>query len=267
MRLEELAWHAAVGRLIHVLDKTDFWTMLTRLLGNYVQFDSWVVLKFSPEDRPLVVAEIQPDDAALDPLFQNYLQGLYVLDPFFIAACESTRDEFVRLDDVAPECFKATEYYEQYFRRNIVEDEIQFNCFLNAGSVLSLSLGSHKKFSPEETTLLSLISQWVIPLLRQRWQHELRLPENVVIRKPPKPGSLDHNLARFNNTSLSERELEISRFILSGCSSKEIARKLNISAETVKSHRKHLYSKLRINSQSELFAIFLHDRQITQSSP
>ena len=47
------------------------------------------------------------------------------------------------------------------------------------------------------------------------------------------------------------------RLMLSGCSSKEIARKLEISVETVKVHKKHMYSKLGIKSQSELFSIFL----------
>lgn len=42
-----------------------------------------------------------------------------------------------------------------------------------------------------------------------------------------------------------------------GCSGKEIARKLVISAETVNVHKKHLYSTQGIKSQSELFALFL----------
>lgn len=49
----------------------------------------------------------------------------------------------------------------------------------------------------------------------------------------------------------------MGRLMLSGCSNKEIARKLEISAETVKVHKKHIYSKLGIKSQSELFSIFL----------
>ena len=44
--------------------------------------------------------------------------------------------------------------------------------------------------------------------------------------------------------------------MLSGFSSKSIAAKLDISVETVRAHRKHIYNKLNINSQSELFAIF-----------
>ncbi|MGF6167066.1 DNA-binding CsgD family transcriptional regulator [Pseudomonas moraviensis] len=52
------------------------------------------------------------------------------------------------------------------------------------------------------------------------------------------------------------RELDVGRLMLSGCSSKEIARKLEIFVETVKVHKKHMYSKPGINSRSELFSIF-----------
>jgi DNA-binding CsgD family transcriptional regulator len=45
--------------------------------------------------------------------------------------------------------------------------------------------------------------------------------------------------------------------ILSGCSNKEVASKLSISAETVKVHRRHVYTKLNIKSPQELFSLFL----------
>lgn len=45
--------------------------------------------------------------------------------------------------------------------------------------------------------------------------------------------------------------------MLSGHSSKGIADRLAISVDTVKTHRRHIYSKLNIKTQSELFASFL----------
>lgn len=263
LKLDELAWHRAMGSVLDALDQNDFWLRLTRLLAHYVRFDSWVALRFGEHERPLVLAEIPLDDGLPDPLFVDYLNGLYLLDPFFIAARESRREGLIHLDDVAPDRFKSTAYYQRYFRLNIVEDEIQFNCLVDHDATLCLSLGSHQRFTPAELALLNVLGQWLIPLLRQRWRHELRrlTKESEV----PAAQALDAIDFRFSAAALSARELEIGRLMLSGFSSKGIAQRLGISAETVKVHRKHLYSKLNINSQHELFSLFM--KNIDRASP
>lgn len=53
-------------------------------------------------------------------------------------------------------------------------------------------------------------------------------------------------------TCLSEREIEISRYIANGHTNTAIAEKLIISVHTVRSHRKNIMRKLKINSVSEL---------------
>lgn len=257
--LGDLTWHRSVGVVIDALDQNDFWLRLTRMLGRYVRIDSWVALRFSDSAAPLVLAEMPADDGLPDTLFEDYLKGLYLLDPFYIAAREDRREGLLHLDEVAPDRFTSTEYYKRYFRLNIVEDELQFNCLVEQNATFCLSLGSHKKYSHADLALLSLLGQWILPLLRQRWRHELRMlaPQPV-----PDDGVRDRSeMTPFHlrNTSLSSRELEISRLMLSGFSSKGIAQRLGISAETVKVHRKHLYSKLGVNSQSELFALFMKD--------
>ncbi|PAV71542.1 hypothetical protein WR25_08951 [Diploscapter pachys] len=55
---------------------------------------------------------------------------------------------------------------------------------------------------------------------------------------------------------ITTRESDVLRLLLSGFSNKEIAGKLSLSAETVKVHRRNIYAKLNIKSQSELFARF-----------
>jgi DNA-binding CsgD family transcriptional regulator len=257
LKLEDLAWHRAMGSVLDALDQNDFWLRLTRLLAQYVHFDSWVALRFSEFERPLVLAEIPLDDGLPDPLFEDYLKGIYLLDPFFIAARESRREGLILLDDVAPDRFKSTEYYQRYFRINVVEDEVQLNCFVDQDATLCLSLGAHRRFVPTDLALLSVLSQWLVPLMRQRWRHELRLMSKAQQSTPLKANhAADFTL---HNATLSNRELEIARLMLSGFSSKGIAQRLGISSETVKVHRKHAYSKLNINSQSELFALFMKD--------
>lgn len=255
MTLQDVAWHQSVGRLIEALDRPSFWLTLVRLLGRYIAVDSWVVLIFS-NGRPQVLAECPGKDGGPDPLFQDYLKGLYLLDPFYLANREAPQSGLFWLADVAPECFEQTDYYQRYFRLNIVADEVHVNVQLDAERTLSLSLGCEGLFSSEQAALLSLIQPWVAALMRQRMAFEREVLEQTA---PPTPSwqswmeSTDQQL----ETPLTARELEVGRLLLSGCSNKEIARKLAISAETVKVHRKHMYSKLGIRSQSELFSLFL----------
>jgi DNA-binding CsgD family transcriptional regulator len=262
--LQDIAWHRSVAQLIDALDKPNFWAQLVRMLNQYVNFDSWVALQFSSGQRPLVFAECPGEDGTPDPLFQDYLKGLYLLDPFYIASREQSQTGLFRLAQVAPEHFELTEYYQRYFRLNVVADEIQFNCQLDADRTVCLSLGSTQRFSTEHIALLSMIQPWVVALLRQRMPFELLEPDAQSEQhvQPLQPVNdwrtqLEASVQQSRGAQLTARELDVGRLMLSGCSSKEIARKLEISAETVRVHKKHIYSKLGIKSQSELFSIFL----------
>lgn len=256
LNLDDLAWHRGMGTVLEALDRDDFWLRLTRLLADYVHFNSWVALCFRADGPPQVLAEIPQDDGQPDTLFAEYLAGLYQLDPFYIAAIEQRKEGLLRLDEVAAERFRSTEYYHRYFRLNIVEDEVQINCLLEDGRTLCLSLGATQRFTPAAMALLAVLSQWLIPLLKQRWRLECQL--KVQPRQAPLPGSPASHF-HFPGANLTARELEISQLLLSGYSSKSIAQRLGIATDTVKAHRKHLYSKLGINSQGELFSLFLRD--------
>ncbi|HBO6331180.1 TPA: helix-turn-helix transcriptional regulator [Pseudomonas aeruginosa] len=253
--LQDIAWHRSVGQLVEALDAPDFWIRLVRLLEQYVPFDSWVALLFS-QGRPQVFAECPGADGGPDPLFQDYLRDLYLLDPFYIASRENPCSGLFRLADVAPECFEQTDYYQRYFRLNVVADEIQINVQLSGERTLCLSLGSRRRFTPEQLAVLGLVRPWVAGLMRQRLAFEDEVLNSPAAPEPGWQGSLE-KVAEQMGTPLTARELEVGRLMLSGCSSKEIARKLAISAETVKVHRKHMYGKLGIKSQSELFGLFL----------
>lgn len=261
--LQDMAWHRSIAQLIEGLDRPNFWAQLVRLIQQHVPFDSWVALQFSSAERPLVFAECPAQDGSPDELFQDYLRGLYLLDPFYIASRERPHSGLFRLAEVAPEHFELTEYYQRYFRLNVVADEVQFNCQLDPDRTLCLSLGCTQRFSPEQIALLAMIHPWVVALLRQRMPFEMREPATspaqaaVVPRADTWRERLETSVQQSRGAQLTARELDVGRLMLSGCSSKEIARKLDISAETVRVHKKHMYSKLGIKSQSELFSIFL----------
>ena len=260
---DDLAWHQAVARLIEAIDRPSFWPSLIKTISDYVEFDSWVALLFSADQTPVVLAEQPPNDGSEDSSFQDYLNGLYLLDPFYIAARSSITSGLVRLDDVAPDRFLFTDYYQRYFRLNIVEDEIQFNQPIDANRTLSLSLGAAHRFTPEEIAKLAMIQQWVIALMRQRYNYEqLSLPVQTIAETHNWQADLDMSINNTRGISLTLREMDVSRLMLGGYSSKGIAQKLAISVETVKAHKKHIYSKLGINSQSQLFSVFLQAQEM-----
>jgi LuxR family maltose regulon positive regulatory protein len=53
---------------------------------------------------------------------------------------------------------------------------------------------------------------------------------------------------------LSERELEVLRLLRTSLSTPEIARELYVSANTIRTHTRHIYAKLDVHSRSEAVA-------------
>jgi len=242
--LHEIAWHRSFGVLIELIDQTGFWQALVRRVGSHLHFNNWVAIVFE-QGRPSLLAESPAADGRPDVLFQDYLKGLYRIDPFWRVNGEQPQSGLFQLADVAPDCFEMTEYYQRYFKLNIVADEVQFNYLLPNNQLVLLSLGSEQKFSEAEIGWLSLIKPWVLALLRQRMAYEKIETE-----------STSDNLQVLREI-LTTRELEIVQLMLSGHSNKVMANRLNIALDTIKTHRRHIYSKLNIRTQAELLLIFL----------
>lgn len=279
MELEwrDLAFHREIGAVIEALDSAQFWTRLTRALERYVAFDNWVALRFTPGEAPLVCAESPTPDGAVDAMFQDYLAALYQLDPFYIAATDQPASGFVTLADVAPDNFSMTEYYQRYFRKNIVGDEVHFNYLIDARRTLAFSLGATQRYGERDLAVLALCAPWVIALLRQRLPYETfdaaplpppfsanlgdtTAPTPLPADTPPDTPAYAARFAQVasagGRAALTAREVEVAMLTLSGFSTRAIAEKLAISFETVRAHKKHIYTKLNVNSQSELFALF-----------
>ena len=58
---------------------------------------------------------------------------------------------------------------------------------------------------------------------------------------------------------LSERETEVLGYITKGYSGKEIAEKMSVSINTVKTHLKHIYQKLHVRSRTEILLRYRAD--------
>ncbi|QVM89738.1 response regulator transcription factor [Pseudomonas entomophila] len=252
--LHGLAWHRTIGKLIMQLNRPEFWSSLVRVLNEYVQIDNWVVLIFGSQHVEVVSLPEVADAEEVDAFIHRYVTELYLLDPFYIANRENPQSGFFHLLDIAPEYFLETEYYHQYFAQYISVDEAQYNVQLDADRTLCISIGSKVRFSQEQITILDIIKPWVTALMHQRMCFESDA-EKSLAEPPPR----QETLAQLG-AQLTTRESDVLRLLLSGFSNKEIAGKLALSAETIKVHRRNIYAKLNIKSQSELFTRFFMPR-------
>ncbi|MCY1292283.1 Bacterial regulatory protein, luxR family [compost metagenome] len=175
---------------------------------------------------------------------------------------------FYHLSEIAPDDFFNSEYYRtNYLKCGSVEDA-HFIVDLGGQRKVSLCVyqgRSGARFSQEELALLRTAHPLVRELVRQFDDRgglirSLDGHGSAPLRSAA-PASLNRQIREafmnFGSDRLTEREREIAHLLLRGHSAKSSAKVLEISPETVRMHRKNLYTKLEIGSQAELFALFI----------
>ncbi|MNR13716.1 Response regulator protein TmoT [compost metagenome] len=93
-------------------------------------------------------------------------------------------------------------------------------------------------------------------MVRSAWEAYRRNGQDAVADLGDK---VEEVFERFGRGVLSERECEVARLLLEGHSNRSASQQLRITPGTVKVHRRNLYEKLEIGSQSELFALFVRE--------
>jgi len=75
--------------------------------------------------------------------------------------------------------------------------------------------------------------------------------ETIIVREIPAPPSFALNEARLRELGITRRELEILELIARGLSNREIAEKLFVSENTVKTHSSRLFDKLSARRRTQ----------------
>jgi len=68
-----------------------------------------------------------------------------------------------------------------------------------------------------------------------------------------------------NIRSLTQRELQIVRFVSEGFSNKEIARRMRVSAGTIKFRLHLIYQKLAVNNRTSLATLVMRAERLPDS--
>lgn len=260
--LAAINWHHTIGWLIQSLGEPRFWDHLVQALGDCVPLDNWVAVRFERNSPPVVLGVTDSADEQSMRLFETYLQTAYLIDPFYIALRSATnlrQTSFLTLAEIAPDQFTQTDYYQTYFRLHVMADEVQFVLHGADDSWVSLSLGNARKYTPAQLGLLRLVTPWVTALIGKHVAQQQPAIRHEKSGEPPLKPALP-----VLGPTLTAREQEVMYLLLSGHSSKLIGRKLGISDETVKVHRRHIYAKFNVSTHSQLFSIFLAQNEASQ---
>lgn len=187
----------------------------------------------------------------------EYQTGPYLLDPFYLASQPSQAEGVYSMRQLAPDQFYKSEYFQTYYHHLGLSEEVGFFMNLSPDTHAVLSLMRRRgrmKFHDDEVRQLESAVPVVNAAVRAAWEASQKVAARSV-------DDHDHRVqeafANFGRGLLTDREREVVRLLLQGHSSLSIAQKLRISPATVKVHRKNLYEKLGIGSQSGLLALFV----------
>ncbi len=247
----------SLSKAIDAIGQSEFLTNLLEYLRIDVAFVGILLLLLDENDRPFHIYDTirTPYRINLD----MYLDGVYQLDPLYTRFCKIHESCAMLIRDVAPDRFNQTEYYRRYYKNIELQDEMAIFTDLQNGRFLFFSIGrraAEMRFRRRDLAAINRDLPLLAALCRQHFGDSSYSQESL--SADVGEGRLQYALERFGETALTPREHEVAVCILKGHSSKSLAREIDISPETVKIHRRNIYRKLGISSQSELFLRFLN---------
>ncbi|WP_457813647.1 helix-turn-helix transcriptional regulator [Sinorhizobium meliloti] len=230
------------------------------LMSTLMTFDYVVVFAYRGKERPLdLYSTFDAEDHVL--FVSLYQAGPYLLDPFYHAA-RAPKPGVWRMRELAPDRFFSSEYYRTYYVQTGLAEEVGFFVPVSEQVTVVLSLMRREAtgvFSATEFALLKKAEPLVAAFVRHHWAELDRRFDTALAKKgrgrrkaahPPADGVWRH-------LNLTEREAAIIELVLQGHSSKSIGLKLGISTGTVKVHRRNVYRKLGISSQTQLLSLYI----------
>lgn len=261
-KLDSRDWHDQIARVIAAQDTPHFAAVLVGALQCVVPFDFSVFFAYRGPEPPNCLYDTFTARQRV-VFVTDYQAGPYLLDPFYQVCAERIEPGLYRLRDIAPDRFYHSEYYRSYYRRTGLAEEIGFVIALPHDMRVVISLmraGTSAPFSDRDMSKLSRVEPVVQAASMRNWRNLESNGKEAADRVTPFPGlgmQVTGAFDKFGEGVLTRREREVVRMVLRGHSSESIGRHFQISTGTVKIHRKNIYGKFGISSQSELFSRFI----------
>lgn len=257
LQASELAAHAAAGaRLVDAVRCDDACSALCAELGALCDFQNFIVYVFRRDASPSLIATNRGVPRMRDSM-ADYIKGLYALDPFHRLTLDRASGLY-RMRDIMPEAFPQSEFYRRFYKFTDVSDELRYIVWPDDDRSVHIFIereGVGSEFAQAEVERLEAVAPFVASFVTAHfaWQDQ-RGAESP----PPAAGfDLRDKVRGMQPGALTPREVDTVELMLKGHSTKSMARVLDIDAGTVANHKRHIYAKLDVHSQAQLFDLFL----------
>lgn len=250
----------ALAEMVRSVGSANFPETLGYFVGKLVEFDNLIVIAYHKDHHPEELYRECNDPMVYQNMQSHYVKAAYLLDPFYHMVNNGIQTGIHRMFDSAPDQFKHTSYFCEYYHDTTLTDELALFSRLGHETTLTACFGrdktSGKSFTKAELKKLKSFEYVLSSLCELHWRgYQPKEGKNIAL--PPVTKRLQVAMKVQHGIALSPRQTEVALYILQGHSSLSISLNLQISKETVKVFRKQLYAKCNICSQAELFALLM----------
>lgn len=245
---------------VNAIGKAHFYEYMSKYLRHCLHYDNVIVVVFMGSTVPAILYKKAFGLDAFRYVEEQYLPAAYLLDPIYHFHLKRGKPGLYRLLDVAPDQFRRSRYFEWYYGRIGISDEISVVLTVGENVTITISMGMDDStghfFSAKAEDGLRQHESVIMAVLKAHWMASA-VPQLGRAGTLPITDQLIHAMRLQHNVTLSKRQAEVALLILQGHSSISIGLHLHVSSQTVKVFRKQLYNKCQISSQAELFALMI----------
>ena len=249
---------AALTQMTQSIGTAEWFDSVLNLLGMVCSMDSGGAMMYHRQQRPRrILHRFNPQERALPE--DAYLSGPYVLCPNYQLFAQGCPSGIYWLRDIAPDDFYESEFYRVFYSQIGLSDSIDLLWRINDDTALNIFLERsirHSKFQLEDKLALKLLLPLIFASAAKHHEHaaaaQRRDTDNLTHRK------VQSTIENFASSLLTQRERQVLFYMISGYSSALTAQRLSTTEGTIKIHRKNIHRKLDINSQAELFSLFIN---------
>lgn len=257
-----------IGNMVSLIGRADFGQRFYNIIDQLVGIDHCTVFMADESAMRTIVAEANTEESSgrAQVLAESYIKDGHRCDPVW-SLCEDLPGSKCGLL-VSPAERASDRYRQEFYIKPRIKHELAVASTMNASRVYAgfYREEGREAFSRSEMDCLQTFASTIIQIVQKHGEvyrgysgRPREISQKALLERVQAAINADSNL-------LTAREAEICASIVLGYTVLGISLNLGISVNTVATHRKRAYAKLRVSSQNELFARYFSivERNINQ---